>query len=111
MWCMTTIEDTTETERVSQHRGLVALAAFGIPVAFLFSLTVVLVSALTDQVVVIRRVHLRSVEFGWPLVWVQQDQSSYDPSFPTHVALSSPWRTRPACTWVRFWWMFSSCSL
>lgn len=79
------------TERGSRHRWLVALAAFGIPVAFLFSLTVVLVSALTDQVLVISRADLRSVEFGWPLVWVQQDQSSYDPPFPTHVALSSPW--------------------
>ncbi|MET0953303.1 MAG: hypothetical protein ABWX57_08435 [Aeromicrobium sp.] len=88
---MTLIEDATETERGSQPRRLVALAAFGIPVAFLFSLTVVLVTALTDQVLVSSRADLRGVEFGWPLVWVQQDQSSYDPPFPTHLGLSSPW--------------------
>lgn len=54
-------------------------------------MTVVLVTALTDQVLVSSRADQRSVEFGWPLVWVQQDQSSYDPPFPTHLGLSSPW--------------------
>lgn len=59
--------------------------------AFLFSMTVVLVTALTDQVLASRKADLRSVDFGWPLVWVHQDQSSYDPPFPTHLGLSSPW--------------------
>ena len=85
------IEDATETERGPRHRWLAALAAFGIPVAFLFSLTVVLVTALTDQVLASRKADLRSVDFGWPLVWVHQDQSSYDPPFPTQLSLSSPW--------------------
>jgi hypothetical protein len=87
---MTVIKHDPGTERGSHHRWLV-VAALGIPVAFFFSLTVVLVTALTDQVLVSSRAYLRSVEFGWPLVWVQQDQSLYDPPFPTHVGLSSPW--------------------
>ena len=91
MWCMTMIEDAAETQRGSRHRWLVALTAFGIPMAFVFSLTVVLVTALTDQVLASRKADLRSVDFGWPLVWVHQDQSSYDPPFPTHLGLSSPW--------------------
>ena len=85
------IEDATETERGPRHRWLAALAAFGIPVAFLFSLTVVLVTALTDRILVTSKADLRSVEFGWPLGWVHQDQSAYDPPFPTHLGLSSPW--------------------
>lgn len=90
MWSKTLIEEAT-TECGSQHRWLVALAVFGIPVALLFSMAVVLVTALTHQVLVSSRADLRSVEFGWPLVWVQQDQSSYDPPFPTQLSLSSPW--------------------
>ena len=54
-------------------------------------MTVVLVTAFTDQVLVSSKADQRSVEFGWPLVWVHQDQSWYDPPFPTHVGLSSPW--------------------
>ena len=67
--------------------------------AFLFSMTVVLVTALTDRVLVSSKADQRSVEFGWPLVWVQQDQSSYDPSFPTRVVLSSPWEN-PSSVYV-----------
>jgi hypothetical protein len=91
LWCMTVTDDDMETEPGSQYRWLIALAAFGILAAFVFSLTVVLVSVLSDQVLVSSKADLRRVEFGWPLVWVHQDQSSYDPSFPTHLSLASPW--------------------
>jgi len=88
---MAPIEDATETERRSPHRWLLALVAFGTPGAFLFSLTVVLVAAMNDQVLVSSRLDLKSVDLGWPLVWIHQDQSSSDPPFPTHRGVLSPW--------------------
>ena len=33
----------------------------------------------------------RWLVFGWPLVWVQQDHSSYEPPLPMRLGLSSPW--------------------
>jgi len=91
MWRMTPTEDAGESERGSRHRWLIALVAFGTPAALLFSLTMALVVAMNDHVLVSDRAGLKSVDLGWPLVWIHQDQSSSDPPFPTHVGVLSPW--------------------
>ena len=70
---------------------LLALVAFGVPVAFLFSLVFVVMEALSQPVLVGRRRDLASVGFGRPLVWVHQDLTSTDPPLPGTVGLDSPW--------------------
>ena len=65
-------------------------------------MTVVLATAMNDQVLVSSRAELKTVDLGWPLEWVHQDQSSYDPPFPTHVGLSSPWENPTSVSGTAF---------
>ncbi len=60
---------------------LLAVAAVGITFAI----------ALSDHVAVLSRSGLGHIQFGLPLVWLRQDQSSLDPSFPMNATLISPW--------------------
>lgn len=88
---MTTTAEVAEAEHVSKSHWLVVLAAFGVPAAFLFSLIVVVASALSGEVLVDNRADLHSVDFGWPIAWVHQDQSSLDPPLPFALGFTSPW--------------------
>jgi len=88
---MTAMTEASEVERVSKSHWLVVLAAFGVPAAFLFSLGVVVLSALSGEVMVGNRAELHRIDFGWPIAWVQQDQSSMDPAFPWAQSFNSPW--------------------
>ena len=98
---MHTIEDATTTEGGTQHRRR-AIAAFGVFVAFLFSLTVVLVTAMTDQALVRSRADLARIELGWPLDWVRQDQSSLEPPLPAKLGFSSLWENPTDVSWAAF---------
>ena len=95
---MTTTEESTATVRGSQHRWR-AFAAFGTFLAFLFSLTVVLVTAMRDQVLVSSRADLASVDLGWPIVWVHQDMSAHDPPLPARLGFDSPWENPTNVSW------------
>jgi hypothetical protein len=88
---MTATTEVPESAQVSTSHWLVVLAAFGVPAAFLFSLGVVVSSALSGGVVVDRRADLRRIDFGWPIAWVHQDQTSTDPPLPRALGFSSPW--------------------
>lgn len=46
------------------------------------------------------RAGMRSVDLGWPLVWVHQDQSSLDPPLPHSMALVSPWEDPASIAWA-----------
>ena len=94
---MTTTQESTAI-RGSQHRWR-AFAAFGIFVASLFSLAVVLVTAMRDQVLVSSRADLASVDLGWPIVWVHQDLSAHDPPLPAQLGFDSPWENPTSVSW------------
>ncbi len=79
--------EVVEDPRSERHR-FVALA---VPVTFLFSLVVVVMSAWNGKVTVGGRADLHRVDFGWPVAWVHQDQSSMDPPFPSALSFNSPW--------------------
>ena len=96
---MTTTEEATTTARRSRHRWP-AFAAFGTFVTFLFSLAVVLVTAMKDQVLVSSRADLASVDLGWPLVWVHQDLSSHDPPLPARLGFLSVWENPTSVSWI-----------
>ena len=98
---MTTSEVATKAARRSQPRRR-AFVAFGIFVAFLLSLAVVLVTAMTDQVLVRSRADLASVDLGWPLVWAHQDLSSNDPPLPAQLGFYSPWENPTSVSWAAF---------
>jgi len=68
-------------------------------VAFLFSLTLVLVTAMKDQVLVRSRADLASVDLGWPLVWVHQDLSAHNPPLPAKLGFSSVWENPTSLSW------------
>ena len=96
---MTTSEVATKSRRRSQPRWR-AFVAFGIFVFFLFSLAVVLVTAMTDQVLVRSRADLASVDLGWPLDWAHQDLSSNDPPLPAQLGFDSPWENPTSVSWA-----------
>lgn len=89
---MTAMTESPEAEQVSKSHWLVVLAAFGVPAAFLFSLGVVVLSALSSAVMVGSRADLHRIDFGWPIAWVHQDQRSTNPPrFPQAMGFISPW--------------------
>jgi hypothetical protein len=95
---MTMSEEATKAARRSQPLWR-AFAAFGIFVIFLFSLAVVLVTAMKDEVLVRSRADLASVDLGWPLVWAHQDLSSHDPPLPAQLGFDSPWENPTSVSW------------
>ena len=48
---------------------------------------------------------LKKVTFGFPIPFVTQDLSAYDPPFPYEISLSSPWENP---TSVNFIFLFAS---
>ncbi|WP_328830020.1 hypothetical protein [Nocardioides acrostichi] len=54
------------------------------------SVGLVLAAAVADGQVVATRAAQRSVDLGWPLGWVHQDQSALDPPLPARLSLASP---------------------
>jgi hypothetical protein len=72
------------------NRWLVVATAFWTIPAFALSLGILVAAALRDSDPVATRAGLRSVDLGWPLVWVHQDQSSLDPPLPSRLGLASP---------------------
>ena len=57
------------------------------PVAAAITLSITLV----DHSTVVARSGLVYIGFGVPLVWLKQDQSSLDPSFPMNATFISHW--------------------
>jgi hypothetical protein len=84
-------KDVLQTPERGRGRWLVTMTAFGTIPAFVLSMGVVLASALRSADVVATRPGLRSVDLGWPLVWIHQDQGSLDPPLPYRLGLASPW--------------------
>lgn len=53
--------------------------------------SLVLISPFMSKVTVQSAEELKNVTFGFPLPFVSQDQSQYDPPFPYDASLASPW--------------------
>lgn len=69
---------------------MIATAFWTIPAVGL-SWGIVLATTVRDHDPVATRAGLHSVDLGWPLVWLHQDQSFLDPPLPYRMALASPW--------------------
>jgi hypothetical protein len=51
----------------------------------------VVVMAVHQRATVTSRHGLAHLTFGWPLAWLAQDQTAYDPPFPWTTGFRSPW--------------------
>jgi len=57
---------------------------------FSFALILVLFTVLIPQTVQNKR-EMRDMKFGFPLAFINQDLTAYDPPFPWKFSFSSPW--------------------
>jgi hypothetical protein len=48
-------------------------------------------AAIVDHATVDSRAGLRSVSFGWPFNWLNQDLTAMSPPFPIELSADSPW--------------------
>ncbi|GAA1141935.1 hypothetical protein GCM10009606_21760 [Nocardioides aquiterrae] len=55
------------------------------------SIALVGCAALEDRDLARTRHDLGSINLGWPLPWIEQDQRSQDPPLPHRMGLVSPW--------------------
>lgn len=57
---------------------------------------------ITQYIPVESRQGLRRAEFGWPLSWLAQDLTIYDPPFPSRVGSTAPQEALTKVNWAAF---------
>lgn len=99
---MTWAREVSDRTARDRRRWLVKRAAFETIPAVALSIGVVLAPALGDTELIATRMGQRSVDLGWPFVWIHQDQSSLDQPLPYRFGLSSPWEHPTVVSAVAF---------
>ena len=65
------------------------------------SLIIVLGTSLIPQTVYDRK-DMKAMKFGYPIAFVTQDLTRYDPPFPHKYHFSSPWENPSDISWSNF---------
>ena len=70
--------------------------------AVIAAIVLVFVIGFTQYIPVESRQGLRRAEFGWPLSWLAQDLTIYDPPFPSRVTSTAPQEALTKINWAVF---------